>query len=52
MDVDAKNKLGKTPLQVALKEGCSELAQLLSEFRSSSAQRSVTSLLATAKLLQ
>ena len=37
-DVDAKNKLGKTPLQVALKEALSELAQLLSEFRSGSAQ--------------
>ncbi|KAI9436589.1 hypothetical protein H4582DRAFT_2129846 [Lactarius indigo] len=37
-DVDAKNNDGETPLQMALERGESEIARILSEFRSGRAQ--------------
>ncbi|KAH8992292.1 hypothetical protein EDB86DRAFT_2830527 [Lactarius hatsudake] len=37
-DVEAEDKRGRTPLQVALEQGKSEIARLLSEFRSGRAQ--------------
>ncbi|KAI9436575.1 hypothetical protein H4582DRAFT_1961708 [Lactarius indigo] len=37
-DLGAKNNIGETPLQVALERGKSEIARILSEFRSGRAQ--------------
>ncbi|KAI9436592.1 hypothetical protein H4582DRAFT_1961928 [Lactarius indigo] len=37
-DVGAKDKFGRTPLQMALVQGKSEIARILTEFRSGRAQ--------------